>query len=188
MATLISGGTGFVGRELCTRLGGATITSRSHSNATKALAQPKDQVVDVIEWKDATQPLVLSTETRFDSVVNLMGESIAEGRWNVEKKKRIRTSRVEGTRNLVDGLIQSGNLPEVFISASAIGIYGDTGEDIVEEDHPYASGFLSDVCEQWEQEAMRLQTHGVRVVCLRIGIVLGSCRRLGFFDPMVNRK
>ena len=170
MTTLITGGTGFVGRELCKRLDRVTITSRRPSNALKDLNKDVEQV---IQW-DPSQPLALPQENHYQSVVNLMGESIAEGRWNPEKKKRIRDSRVNGTRRLVDAIIESGKLPDVFVSASAIGIYGDTGEDIVEEDHACGTGFLADVCEQWEQEAMRLQTHNVRVVCLRIGIVLGG--------------
>jgi uncharacterized protein (TIGR01777 family) len=103
-----------------------------------------------------------------------MGESIAEGRWTKKKKQRIRDSRVEGTRKLVDAFIVSGQLPKAFVSASAIGFYGDSGESIADETHAPGHGFLTDVCTQWESEAMRLQDHGVRVVCLRIGIVLGD--------------
>jgi uncharacterized protein (TIGR01777 family) len=103
-----------------------------------------------------------------------MGESIAEGRWTKEKKQRIRDSRVAGTRNLVDAFIVADQLPKVFVSASAIGFYGDSGEAIADESHAPGQGFLTDVCTQWEAEAMRLQDYGVRVVCLRIGIVLGD--------------
>lgn len=173
MTTLLTGGTGFVGHELCKRLDQVTLTSRNRDKALKKLGNLDPSTRDVIEWDPASGPVSLPQEKRFKSVVNLMGESIAEGRWNARKKKRIRASRVEGTRRLVDGIVQSGNLPDVFVSASAIGIYGDAGEAIVEEDHAHGSGFLTDVCAQWEQEAMRLEEHGVRVVCLRIGIVLG---------------
>lgn len=174
MATLLTGGTGFVGRQLCKRLNQITITSRNRTAALRKLSQSDLQVADVIQWDAAKEPIVLPQDLHFQSVINLMGESIAEGRWNAQKKKRIRSSRVDGTRRLVDGLINSGKLPDVFVSASAIGIYGDAGEDVVEEDHVHGTGFLPDVCQQWEQEALRLQDHGVRVVCLRIGIVLGS--------------
>lgn len=185
MTTLLTGGTGFVGRELSKRLKQVTITSRNRQAALKKLNNSKSdsvQAVDgvngaveeVIQWDPSVDALSLPPNKRFESVVNLMGESIAEGRWNAQKKERIRSSRIDGTRRLVDGLVQSGNLPNVFVSASAIGIYGDAGEDIVEENHARGTGFLTDVCSDWEQEAMRLQEHGVRVVCLRIGIVLGS--------------
>ena len=183
MATLLTGGTGFVGQELCKRLTSVTITSRNRNAALEKisqhkLAQPATIAPKVIQWDPSAEPIRLppstTPNTHFKSVVNLMGESIAEGRWNANKKQRIRSSRIDGTRNLVDGIIESGNLPDVFVSASAIGIYGDTGEDVVEEDHDHGSGFLTDVCAQWEQEAKRLENHGVRVVCLRIGIVLGT--------------
>ena len=171
MGTLITGGTGFVGQELVQRLPEVTVTSR---NRNRALQRLVGEPVNVIEWDPMTGPIALGEGSSFGSVVNLMGESIADGRWNEEKKKRIRDSRVEGTRNLVAGIIESGQLPNVFVSASAIGIYGDAGEDVVQEDHAYGTGFLTDVCTQWEAEAMKLQPHGVRVVCLRIGIVLGG--------------
>ena len=113
-------------------------------------------------------------ETHFDKVVNLMGESIAEGRWTDAKKKRIFDSRVTGTRQLVDGLLATGKPPSVFVSASAIGIYGDSGEALVDESYPINDIFTSSVCQAWEAEANRLISHGTRVVCLRIAIVLGD--------------
>ena len=103
-----------------------------------------------------------------------MGESIAEGRWSAAKKKRIFDSRVIGTRNLVDGLLATGKPPSVFVSASAIGIYGDTGEAVIDESHRVDDEFVSSVCHAWEVEANRLAQHGTRVVCLRIAIVLGE--------------
>ena len=171
MTTLITGGTGFVGRELCKRLTQVTITSRNRAAALKKFASA--EVDDVVQWDANTESINLSQRAGFSSIVNLMGESIAEGRWTAEKKRRIRSSRVDGTRRLIDGIIESGNFPNVFVSASAIGIYGDAGEDVVEETGAHGKGFLTEVCAHWEQEAMRLQEHGVRVVCLRIGIVLG---------------
>lgn len=171
MTTLITGGTGFVGQSLIKQLEHVCVTSR---NRTKAMSKLGDSIDQVIEWDPSNEPLSLVDAPRFDCVVNLMGESIAEGRWTPEKKDRIRISRVEGTRKLVEALIASGNLPRVFVAASAIGIYGDSGESIVEEDHEHGTGFLTDVCEQWESATQRLSDHGVRVVHLRIGIVLGS--------------
>jgi len=179
MATLLTGGTGLVGQELSKRLTEVTITSRNRNAALKKnnrnkLARLDLNVQNVIQWDPSVEAIRLPSNTHFDSIVNLMGEPIAEGRWNADKKQRIRSSRIDGTRRLVDGIIASGNLPNVFVSASAIGIYGDAGEDVVEENHRQGSGFLSDLCAQWEEEALRLQNHGVRVVCLRIGIVLGA--------------
>lgn len=172
MATLLTGGTGFVGRELIKRLEDVVVTSR---NAKRAQHKLGNANLKVIEWRDpASDGLQIPSDFKFDSVINMMGESIADGRWSDERKKRIRESRVKGTRHLVDALIESGTLPKVMVSASAIGIYGDSGESIVEENHQHGSGFLTDVCQEWEEEANRLTQHGVRVVNLRIGIVLGA--------------
>ena len=103
-----------------------------------------------------------------------MGDSIAEGRWTEEKKKSIRDSRVIGTKNLIQGLIDSGQKPDSFVSASAVGFYGDAGDAKVTESHPQGDGFLPDVSREWEEAADLIASHGTRVVKIRIGIVLGA--------------
>lgn len=168
LSTLVTGATGFVGKRLIQQLAHPIVCSRNQAAAMKKLDLPESQV---IQWNPSEG--TLSIDQPVQQVVNLMGESIAHGRWNDSKKKRIRDSRIQGTRNLVDGLLQTESLPDVFVSASAIGFYGDPGESIVDEDFAQGTGFLPDVCAAWEDEALRLQDHGVRVVCLRIGIVLG---------------
>ena len=175
MTTLLTGGTGFVGKNLIERLQGVTVVSRSPDSAKQRLEQEglSGKLDDVIQWNNGLAEEDLARIQPIHSVVNLMGESIAEGRWTDTKKEKIRSSRVDGTRNLVDSIIQSGNLPKVFISASAIGLYGDTGERIVEEGAPVGRGFLPEVCQEWESATAPLQALGVRVVHLRIGIVLG---------------
>jgi uncharacterized protein (TIGR01777 family) len=175
MTTLITGGTGFVGQKLIAAMEQPiekVLMSSRNADRTKRIFG--ETVSDVIQWNPTDKPIDLSRQLEVDAVVNLMGEPIAEGRWNESKKKRIRDSRVLGTRNLVDGLVASQNLPTVFVSASAVGIYGDAGESFVKEDHAHGAGFLTEVCEQWEFEANRLVDLGVRVVNLRIGIVLGK--------------
>ena len=145
--------------------------SRNQAKAQQTLG---DSVKEVIQW-DPQESIFQGPEgVHFDKVVNLMGEPIAEGRWTDAKKKRIFDSRVKGTRQLVDGLLATGKPPSVFVSASAIGIYGDSGEAIVDESHPLDDVFVGSVCQAWEEEANRLASHGTRVVCLRIGIVLGD--------------
>jgi uncharacterized protein (TIGR01777 family) len=183
MAYLVTGGTGFVGRMLIQQLLAETdksvyVTSR---NSRKVSEQFRDPRVIGISWDPISQPLLLNEEalhaTGLTAVFNLMGESVAGGRWTSVKKERIRNSRMDGTRNLVDGLVQSQLLPQLMVSASAVGIYGDRGDQLITEDSPIqieqGNRFLIDVCQQWEAQADRLADQGVRVVKVRIGIVLG---------------
>jgi len=168
MSVLITGGTGFVGRYVIPRVDGAIVTSRFRQAALNKLG---DSVADVIKWSPQSDPLVLDPAMDCRAVVNLMGDSIAEGRWSEKKKKSIRDSRVLGTLKLVEALSKLEKKPEVFVSASAVGFYGDPGDAEVTESHPMGSGFLPEVCKQWEDAADTIAELGVRVVKLRIGIV-----------------
>ena len=116
-----------------------------------------------------TRPLDVSN---CDGLVHLAGESIL-GLWTREKRRKIMESRVEGTRRLVEGMAIAEVRPKVLVSASAIGYYGDTGEVITDEDAPPGTGFLAEVAQAWEAEALQARSLGVRVVLLRIGFVLG---------------
>jgi uncharacterized protein (TIGR01777 family) len=107
-----------------------------------------------------------------DAVIHLAGESIASGRWSRNKKKLIHQSRVGGTRNLIESLVQSGLSPRVFISASAIGIYGNRNDENLSEDSPPGTGFLGEVSRDWENALLALPAT-IRIACLRFGIVLG---------------
>lgn len=107
------------------------------------------------------------------ALIHLAGESVF-GLWTREKKQRILESRKQGTRQLVDAILRSHHPPEVLVSSSAIGFYGNTGERELDESAPAGSGFLAEVTEVWEQEARRAADAGVRVVLLRTGIVLGA--------------
>jgi len=105
-------------------------------------------------------------------VFNLAGEPVAEGRWTAERKRRIRDSRVLGTRNLVAGLAGLESRPQVLVTASAVGYYGDRGDEALDETSSPGHGFLADVCVEWEREALAAERLGIRVVCVRTGIVL----------------
>jgi uncharacterized protein (TIGR01777 family) len=146
------------------------VTSR---NRQRALNKLGDSVADVIQWSPQNDPLVLDPAMSCRAVVNLMGDSIAEGRWTEKKKQSIRESRVQGTLKLVEAVSKLEKKPEVFVSASAVGFYGDPGDAEVTESHPIGNGYLPEVCKEWEDAADTVAQLGVRVVKLRIGIVLG---------------
>lgn len=175
MSILVTGGTGFVGNHLLGLLDDVVVTSRNGDRARTGLEKKGlANDVQVLQWDPLAGPLEVPEGITITAVVNLMGDSIAEGRWNEAKKKSIRDSRVLGTGNLIRGLIDSGQKPEAFVSASAVGFYGDPGEVVVTEDHAPGSGFLTEVSQQWEDAADEIAQQGVRVVKLRIGIVLGA--------------
>ncbi len=111
----------------------------------------------------------------FDAVVHLAGEGVADGRWTDERKAKIRSSRVDGTRAVVAALRAAEPRPRVLVSASAIGIYRDDTPDALDEDGPHGRGFLTDVVEAWEAEARQAEDlPGLRVAIVRIGVVLGA--------------
>ena len=170
MATIVTGGTGFVGKRLLGKLRDPMIVSRRPEKAAQELSVPTSQI---IPWDANSGPFALSNQIQPDVVVNLMGEPIAGGRWTGAKKQSIRSSRLDGTNNLVDGLLQMNRLPRVFVSASAVGYYGPRGEELLDEASSNGSGFLAETCRDWEKAAFRLRDHGVRVVVIRLGVVLG---------------
>jgi len=115
-------------------------------------------------------------------VVHLAGVPVAQ-RWTSGAKKKIRASRVQGTHHLVTALSTLSGRPEALVCASAIGIYGDRGDEVLTEGSPIATGFLADVCHEWEQEADLAEALGIRVVKLRFGIALG--RKGGALEKML---
>lgn len=168
---LVTGGTGFVGKRLLRQLPLPVITTRRAAATTSRLGLLPNQI---IEWDPSGRLPELAPAQRPNCVINLMGESVAEGRWTAAKKQRIRDSRVLGTQQLVNSLIEQQAIPRVLISASAVGFYGTQGESLLDESSAAGTGFLPDVCREWEAAAQPLAAHGTRVVCLRIGIVLGT--------------
>jgi uncharacterized protein (TIGR01777 family) len=108
-----------------------------------------------------------------DGVINLVGEPIAAKRWTDSQKNKIRSSRIDVTRSIVEGIAKAKRKPAFLLNGSAVGYYGPHGDEIVTEETPAGSDFLSSLCRAWEEEAQRAESMGIRVVRLRTGIVLG---------------
>lgn len=170
MKALVTGATGFVGRRLVERLIQPVVLSRDVRRAELRFAAHD---VCVRAWNPMNEPPPPDAFEGVQVVFHLAGEPIAEGRWTAEKKRRIRESRVIGTRNLVDTLLRLPTKPDVLVSASAVGFYGDRGDELLPESASPGSGFLPQTCVEWERESLRAQETGIRVVNPRVGIVLG---------------
>jgi hypothetical protein len=170
MKCIVSGGTGFIGRRIVGRL----LQDGHYVGVySRQPGREKRAAVAAYYWDPlAGEPPADSINT-MDAVIHLAGEPVAQ-RWNAEVKRRIRDSRVLGTRALVDAISRAQHKPKVLVSASAIGYYGDRGDEILNESSAPGSGFLVDVCRAWEAEADRAAEFGLRVVKLRIGFVLGK--------------
>lgn len=162
---LISGASGLLGRALTTAL-----TSRGHT--VHRLVRERSDDPATVYWKPLTGEIDRTRLEGYDAVVHLAGENIAGGRWNDERKARILNSRVDGTNLLAESLASSTAQPGVLVCASAIGIYGDRGDEELTEEAPRGKGFLADVTEAWEAAADTARTAGIRTVHFRIGVVL----------------
>jgi len=125
---------------------------------------------DEILW-DPAKPIAPKAVSGFDAVIHLAGESIV-GRWTAEKKRKIRDSRVVGTGNLAQALVQAKEKPQVFVCSSAIGLYGDRGDEVLNEGSAPGEGFLPEVCREWEAATQPAVDAGIRTVQLRTGVVL----------------
>jgi uncharacterized protein (TIGR01777 family) len=171
MKALVTGATGFVGPRLLRLLDAPVVLSRDPDRARRTLGGLAGRVV---RWDPLEGPPSPEAFAGIDAVLHLAGESVAEGRWTKAQKAKIRDSRVIGTRHLVQGIAQAERKPSVLVSASAVGFYGDRGDEELTESAPPAHDFLADVCVEWEREALEAEAAGVRVVTARTGIVLGA--------------
>jgi uncharacterized protein len=166
MRVLVTGASGLIGRELCALL------EREGHQVSRTSRRPSSGAV--FQWLPESQLLPAQAIADANAVIHLAGEPIATSRWSTEEKRKIRDSRVIGTRNLVAGLEAAGKRPSVLISGSAVGYYGDGGDRELDESAPAGEGFLSDVCREWENEALAAGNLGLRIALVRTGVVLST--------------
>ena len=164
MRIAISGATGLVGTALSKKLA---------EDGHKIIPMVrKSSSAEEIFWNASSGKIEAKMLDGVDAVVHLAGESIATGRWNVAKKQRIRESRSKGTELIADTLAQLDNKPKVFVCASAIGFYGDSRTEAMDETAGHGDGFLSEVCQDWEAACKPAVSAGIRTVNARFGIIL----------------
>lgn len=172
MKVLMTGVTGLIGRALSRRLKDEGHTVAGFSRTPERAGQ---LALDALyKWEPQAGPPPPESLAGVDAVVHLAGEPIADGRWSDERKKRMRDSRILSTRNLVEGMRAAAMKPEVFVSSSAVGIYGDRGDEVLDENSAPAEDFLGKLCQEWEMEAARARDLGVRTVEVRTGVVLSK--------------
>ncbi|MEK6321785.1 MAG: TIGR01777 family oxidoreductase [Acidobacteriota bacterium] len=172
MKILVIGATGLIGRSLC-----RSLTDEGHTVVALSRSPRKPEglaVAEVHQWDYGAGRLPQAALDGVEAVVNLAGEPIIARRWSNEQKKLIRDSRVVTTRKLVESLSSLDRKRGVFVSGSAVGFYGDRGDEQLEETSPAGRGFLSEVCQEWEREAARAAELGVRVVQVRTGVVFST--------------
>lgn len=170
MKILISGSSGFIGTALVEALAheGHTVCRLVRPQSAR-LGAPQGSAV---RWDPLSGEMDSAAAEGTEAVVNLAGASIAEGRWSEARKRVLRSSRVDATRQLVSALFRLARPPQVFVSASAIGYYGDRGDEELAEQSPAGNDFLATLARDWEAEAARAARFGARVVLLRFGLVL----------------
>src|SRR2546421_584580 len=172
MKVIVTGSTGLVGRALVRSLlaDGNSVTRLVRGGA-QTFSAPGTAAV---RWEPEEGAVDSEGLEGHDAAVHLAGEPIAEGRWTQEKKHRILESRVKGTRLIAETLAALEEKPKVLVSASAIGFYGDRGDEVLREESASGEDFLSEVCREWEKATLAASQAGIRVVHLRIGIVLSA--------------
>ena len=167
MKILIGGSHGLVGTALI-----KSLEAQAHEIFRLVRHAPTSKTE--VEWSPDRYSIALARIEGFDAVVNLAGESIAEGRWTDDKKRRIRESRVKGTKLLGDALANLTVPPKSFVCASAIGYYGNRGGEVLTETSAPGNDFLAKVCADWEEATALATEKGIRVVNARFGVILDT--------------
>jgi len=176
MRVLLSGATGFIGSALARRLVtlGHEVVALSRDANRAATKLPARCVCR--EWDPATGQLDVNALTGCDAVIHLAGEGVADKPWTTARQAEILSSRADTTRAIVAAVraLPPASRPKVLVGASAVGFYGDRGDEILTEESPAGAGFLADVCKAWEHETRAAEDLGLRTVLMRIGVVLGK--------------
>ena len=173
MRVLVTGASGLIGSALCEKL-------REVGHEPVRLVRREAAGADEISWDPATGAIDAEALEGFDTVVHLAGAGIGDKRWNEARKQELADSRIRSTHLLATALAGLQEPPKAFLSGSAIGIYGDTGDKVADEEdadgEPIGTGggFLADLCHQWEAAATPAADAGIRTVLLRTGIVVDS--------------
>jgi len=171
---VITGATGLIGRRLCSALDNdgneITVFTRDIKNGKQILPF----LTKFVDWDYRKPELWLNELNGKDAVIHLAGANVFGKRWNEKYKEIIMGSRETATRNLANAVVELKEKPGVFISSSAVGYYGDKGDNIITEDTPAGNDFLAEVCRIWEKEASLVEKSAVRRVSIRTGIVLSD--------------
>jgi hypothetical protein len=166
MRVAVSGSTGLVGSEV------VTVLSAEGHEVVRLVRHAPAPGEKTVRWDPEAGVIDAGGLEGCDAVVHLAGENVGAGRWTAARKVTIRDSRVKGTRLLCDALAGLALPPKTLVCASAVGYYGDRGEEVLTEESPPGAGFLPDVCREWEAASAAAARKGIRVVALRIGMVL----------------
>jgi uncharacterized protein (TIGR01777 family) len=171
MNITITGATGFIGRRLINRL--AAEPHQLHALSRHTSIKFGDTAVWITKWDPTAEDPPPETVANADAIVHLAGEPVAQ-RWTPEAKRKIRESRVQSTQRLVRALSAQPRKPSVLVCASAVGIYGSRGDEVLTESSAPGNDYLAEVCQEWEKQAQAAEPLGVRVARIRTGIVLGK--------------
>ena len=168
MRIIISGASGLVGTALFPDL-----EQRGHE-VVRLVRPPHRPGESEATWNPAKGELDPSVLDGADVVINLNGRSIGQGRWNAGVKDELRTSRIDATRTIAAAIGRCQSPPSLLINASAVGYYGDRGDEVLDENSPPGRGFLADLSRDWEQAALSAASNSTRVVLLRFGMIVAN--------------